>query len=469
MPTRARLKAPLAIILGTVAALAIAEAGLRIAAALVSSTRARAVRRVTNDSAPHVVFVGDSHTFGLGVGPVSALPGVVESVAATDAPPGLHSYNYGRSGATSWTILSDARDAITNIHPDALVVRIGVNNSWATDPEGASVFEGLRIVRLGRLLLANWRDAPKSSPEEKWDVGMRWDEIESGAGASRPADGSGLLVERLDRVNHNASPGWALVPSLERDLRTIASWLPDPKTQLFIVGYLDPVVEFAVVNDALRDIARRLGVTFVDMAALGTRAASFGPRKIFFLDGHPKKLGYAIEGRELVRVLIERGVLKGTVPADPIDWLRDEIARQESLERARPVQILWESDGAGGCRLAVLAKPNSTGQILLGNPGKWWRLERYLVPIDRDSTNRSKALADTNFSTDANGRATVELPRRVVEELGPRAVALAIVKIPENGVERLWASSLLEVGTGAQPEEQPALDEKDDPKNPRAR
>src|SRR5262245_12029188 len=304
----------LAVALGIVLGLALVEATLQIGALLKRDSRAPIARKVVNDAAPHVLFLGDSQTFGLWVRSDQTMPFRAEEIAREHCPPGIHSYNYGRAASTSWNAVAEARAAIPALKPDAVVFRSGMANTVVVRPENANFLARLRLVRL---LTIAWRGR-QPPPDNYWFLGKRWDEL--------PKETADHVTPQLtidDYVVKHDEPfrfSEQERGELAGDVRAIHEIARAAGSRFYILGYSAPNAGFLEVSFALRDIAKNLGVPYIDMALVMRHAMHCAPVQDFhFSDGHPKKLGYAIEARQVVSALARDGFLAGAVPGAPAE------------------------------------------------------------------------------------------------------------------------------------------------------
>src|SRR5262245_14757943 len=138
----------LALLIGIAGAAVAAELALRAGAGVVSLLGLNERARVAADGRPVVLFAGDSNVYGLHVRDTETLAAQAEAVARECDPPGFTAFNRGRSGAPSWIAREEVESALERLKPEAVVVRVGVNDSVTIPPEAESWMDGLRLAKL---------------------------------------------------------------------------------------------------------------------------------------------------------------------------------------------------------------------------------------------------------------------------------------------------------------------------------
>ncbi|HKE01133.1 MAG TPA: hypothetical protein VKE69_08995 [Planctomycetota bacterium] len=413
--SRRALRAAVVLLASTALALAALEVGLRIAAALAPGARPEP----SPDGRPVVLFVGDSHTYGMNVEAGDSMPAQAEAVSRACAPPGFGAVNRGRIASPSWVALDEARESIARYRPVAVVARVGINNRLIGPPEEAGWLDGLRIVRVARIGLRNWADfrasrEPRPLTEMTADGSMRVRTPVRGEGGSAQEFVSRPVAPDADYVR-------TVRPRLRADLVAIAREAERAGARTVFATYFPDAVPFALPNEDLAWAARETGAAFADVASVGRRAIAARPRsELVFFDEHVTPLAYALEAREVVRALREAGAIVGASPDDPIAWLA-------SRPTMRPeVELALERDA---WTLVVRSKPARNGSVILGRPGPPAQTLQGL-PIADDELARSAAASDAlKFSTDAKGEARVPIAPALAG-LPDTARAVAVVVVP---------------------------------------
>lgn len=298
------------LVAGALLALGALELGLRAASAFVGP---RAVPSAAGRET--VLALGDSHTYGVFFSAEEAYPGQLAARLEAREPGRYRVVNLGLPGTNSSELATRLPDWLEAYAPSQVVVCVGVNNVWnrsdaerAEDdsPDTRSLWEGLRVLRLARLVRARFAadgDAPDlraGRPEVerlvrgRGDVAVEFRDEETG---------ELLIRHRGNFDDHRPLP--RSLALLRRDLERIFALSRARGAELVLLTYAEHPVEgpptpaqrnHAAVNEVLRDFAAERGLVLVDAAARirGRLAAGDPPGAYFHPDGfHPTPAGYA--------------------------------------------------------------------------------------------------------------------------------------------------------------------------------
>ncbi len=158
------------LLFGFLLALVILEAGLRLAGSFVGQ---RTIAPGDSTDRVTLLTLGDSHTYGVFYSPADTYPGQLQAILDQRSPDRYHVVNLGLPGMNSSEIAVRLPRWIQRFRPYAVVVCVGINNSWnRSDTEEMRSSGGftrwlasLRITRLGRLVKWNLQ-GPASVPED---------------------------------------------------------------------------------------------------------------------------------------------------------------------------------------------------------------------------------------------------------------------------------------------------------------
>jgi hypothetical protein len=413
------------VLLGVLLGALLVEASLRIAAAVADLAGATARPAATADGRPVVLFVGDSHVFGLYVENNETLPARAAEVSARVSPPGFLSVNRGRPGATTWVALEEVVESIPIHRPVAVVVLVGINNRSSVVPESAGWYESLRLVRLARSFLANLgeEELRKAQAPRRYRFEL----------GHQPRDGPPR------RVEIEAATGWQdypklVQPRLRQDLVEIARQARRAGAKTFFLSYFDDYFAFAEFNADLAWAARETSSEFVDMASLGKQALQVRPRgDLLFFDHHTTPITYELEARELIGAMCRAGVLSGKLEVAPLEWLSRAAGQRRPSLRMAPGETL---------AFAVEWEPGRNGKIVLGAPGAMLLYGWQELPIQDDSVSvLARRDPGLSFTTGDDGTARVEVPAEVRSVLPAQARAVAVMGIGDEGAKlRLFVS-----------------------------
>ncbi|MBI3820917.1 MAG: SGNH/GDSL hydrolase family protein [Planctomycetes bacterium] len=385
---------------GLAASLILIEVLLRIGSLVVSPMRSAAIEWPASKSdAPLAVFVGDSHTFGLWVDESDALPAAAEKLARENCSPGFRAANLGRCGATTWITLDEGLRALEKLRPSILICRCGFNNSFTIRPGSAGILDYFHITKFARIAFANYKD--RGSPEKEKSIGI--------GKLRRDMNPSvDTIAYRVPGSYDYKQDERGVADLRRRDLITLANAAKSANCRFIFLTYLDPSPAFRIVNNDIRRAAEETGSLLVDLEPLGRDAIARGMRSEFLCDdGHPKRIGYAMEARMLVNRMLDSGILRGARAADPLNWY---LGARGSLPdtHALPVAFNILKSPAGDITFEVSAAPGLMGWICAGAESATGAdLPNLHIPVEKNEALASGNLPGFQFTTDAAGKAII--------------------------------------------------------------
>lgn len=298
--------------------LAAMEIALRIGASVVARTASR--RAATDLTAPAILCVGDSHTYGVGAGPDETYPAQLQAKLAKR---GYRTsvVNLGAPGSNTSEIRRSLPQWLRSYTPVAVVVLASVNNCWNDkDADWSDAQEGLpvpcgrrvgiwmqthsRVVRAVSLLLRGWhrqaRDSVEISETREGDRVLHsqnalWD---------RPEERRRLTIEGMYRAL--------------RDLTAIVKLTSEAKAIPILLTYVAKTDDnFSDQNMALRSVAKEMRVMLVDndriIRAAFTAADGLVDEEkaggIFHPDLHLAAGGYSRVSDNIANALAQSGIL----------------------------------------------------------------------------------------------------------------------------------------------------------------
>lgn len=365
----------------TLLLLGLVEAGLRVAASVVSETRGAH----TSGDRRRILCVGDSNTFGVRVAAEDSYPGRLEAFLNRSGDR-YQVLNRGRPGQNTALILKTLRDDLERDRPEVLLVLAGINNGWnVAGREQESFLDGLRLVRLLRIAAHDLRTG----------------------GREEPASGAGEAAA----VTRATDPRTAaeLRQVTRDDLVRIAEVARGAGVRCVLQTYPSHHPHMPPYNDAARDAAAASGALLSDHdRRFGPYIERYGWDRLFFEDSHPVEAGYALMARDLLRDLLEDGVVDGTPLPD--DWepagFRESVTLEvETGPDGRPVALLLGA--APGEGFQVYLSPTREPEVDLGTRR---------IPIGQHAwVEFCKTHAPFRGETGADGTARVPLPEQVRE------------------------------------------------------
>ncbi len=257
-----------------------AEGALRLAGWITLSRRARQAEAEMGAADVRLLFLGESTTFGLGVGPDQAYPAQLQALLAGQAGrPRVASINRGVPGLTTTAMVRSLPEKLEVYRPHMVVILAGANdyNEQLNGLEEAGDgllpaparrrVSGLRLYKMIRLAVELRRPGVKMEGGEV---------LFYRHGASRNI----LYQEPRDEARIAA-----VTARLEANLETLIRLSREAGARPVLMGYLQAIEE----NRVLERVAERTGVPYVStFIHLHER-----PPDLFVEDGwHPSARGH---------------------------------------------------------------------------------------------------------------------------------------------------------------------------------
>ncbi|MBM3978126.1 MAG: SGNH/GDSL hydrolase family protein [Planctomycetes bacterium] len=342
-----------------VVGLALAELGLRVVGFGVKLATGRDGGVERSPGAPAYLCIGDSCVWGPNFDPQRSYPArleaLLESRPASSHAPRPIVLNYGSPGRPSWEVPGELERLLEARRFEAVLVTVGANNVWR-DPRAelrGAWADRIRLWKLARLAAARMRGKPE---------------------VDRPADAVARAEHALDEAR--------LLPQLREDLRASSELAREHSVPLFVVCYAADESSYGLANRCLRQAASELAIGVIDPApAARELAARVGHERVFFLDLHPRPVGYEIVARSAYEGLRAAGVHRGAPLGDLLDGLEAEVAARPLIElsadpgtaatlvlrdgppRARCVLLAWEAQDWSGAAHPLPAQAELAGLL----------------------------------------------------------------------------------------------------------
>lgn len=394
----------------------------------------RKERRVaSHDARPRVLFLGDSHFYGLWMDESRTMPALAEAFSQECDRQGFVAINKARSGATTWILLDDARAAIPELKPMAVVVRGGLMNRFFVDPRRANWWESLYItgiLKIGLRDVRNWIDhVPPIDPLDDAGVGRARDEMR---GREEGHDIRSTIVVRGPSIEEARDYASTVSGEVVNDLTELGRFSTSLGVPVYYVSYLLPSDVLDLVSRDLAAAAAATGSTFVDVRPLTIEALTKLRRgDITLHDGHPTALGYALEARALVAAMVRDGLLSGPEPEDPLTWLARQPL-EPTPEKLRAEASVALDAAAPRWTYVVKGKPGGHGTLYIGAFGEGVPVATELLALREEDVVRCGGDRRFQFVLDARGEARITIETGGPVRIDPSLVATAVV----YGVER---------------------------------
>jgi len=291
-PRRAGFKW-LALAVGLLSSLVLAELVLQLAAAVASPLAQREAQASPDGEAVTILSVGDSHTYGLPLPREDAYPAQLEAALTARHPnTNLRVINLGTPGLNSTFVANRLERQMFQLRPELVIVWVGVNNMWNVaetlgwerpDP-WRPLRRALQNLRLFRLVSIAWFS----------QTGHQYDPDARGGWFEGELPPAGFLEpgKRLKDRSGN------LATDLERMVR-LAHGLDTPI--LFVAYPLPGAVE---INQTIERVAGRMGVAVIETRESLQRAVNAGHGHAALIDEragpHPSRLLYGFVVEDMV-------------------------------------------------------------------------------------------------------------------------------------------------------------------------
>jgi lysophospholipase L1-like esterase len=283
----------------------------------------RQARSAISDlSAPVVLCLGDSHTYGAGVKADESYPARLEALLRGRGF-SVNVVNLGAPGTNTSELRRRLPEWLAAYQPAAVIVLASVNNgwnrrdmAWSDAQDGLPVplmtrladflFTRVRTVRLVTILVhrLDWTRPPEES--------------------ARDREGNLVLHHREEEQKvETAKAGYLRV---RRDLVAIVARVRAAHAVPVLMTYVtDPEYTFETPNLALRSVAAGMKAALADNDR-ALHPLLFGPdgtmdrsarARLFFPDMHPRAQGYEMIAANVEKVLENAGALQAAKAAGP--------------------------------------------------------------------------------------------------------------------------------------------------------
>jgi lysophospholipase L1-like esterase len=379
------------------AGLLLAELALRLVGVgfRVASGRGGGLER--SPSAPAYLCIGDSCVWGPNFDPARSYPAQLEALLVQRGESGRAVQpivlNYGSPGRPSWEVPRDLEPLLDARRFEAVLVTVGANNVWR-DPDAeqrGAWADRIRLWKLVRLVAARLRGPHDVDP-------------------GRPAEAIARAESELDEAR--------LFPRLRADLARSAELARAHGAPLFVVCYASDGGAYGLANRCLRRAAAELALSLVDPEPAARELASrVGHERVYFLDLHPRPVGYQVVARVAWEALRAAGLLGGA-PGEP---LSDPLAGLEQELATRPLIELATDDAPA---IVLRDGPPHARCVLFGWEDPSWTGAEHPLPPQQELASLLGAELDAGslpqravrFEFDANGDARVPLAALLPDE-----------------------------------------------------
>lgn len=423
-----------AILLGTVAGLALDEGILRVWARIQAKDLLTRITDGNPGDRPLVAFVGDSNVWGLYVQPHETLARVVQRLSRENGARGIHTANFAVPGSPTWAVVGQTRKAL-ELKPAVVVARCGINNYSQVAPgEGLGALESLRLVKVARNAAFNW----------KWKNAKKWQQ--NVAGDAAPPQTGGLHQEGVPGIVFTVKPRDAAddpvevlqtrstqtleqcKPRMVADFVEMAELCEKAGAKLVIASYLAGLeAGFNGVRSVMLELDGKHGIVVSDCTkgmaqaqySVDAEARGAMRARLLTLDQHPTALGYEVEARVLARTLKDMGVMPDYVPEPAIAPLKDRPLIVPKFKRAADDTWAFEMEGA----------PKDVFRLIVGPPGTSM-VEQLELPLDAQpflNIAGPRVQALTSVVAGEDGKARLEVPSVVRDQLRGKLRAACIV------------------------------------------
>jgi lysophospholipase L1-like esterase len=394
--------------------LLVLEFGLRVAPLFLDRERSTAVAA----GPKRVVCIGDSFTFGVYFPAAASYPRRLQAwLDAALGPGSIAVVPAGRPGRPTSEIRALLPELLLRERPDVVVVLGGINDRWnhrfASGPL-QFLADHLRLFRVAQIWIAA-------------RLGGRLDDDRPRAGD--PMEGAITLDDETLRTR------------VEENLRAVAAAIRGAGATPLFLTYPAADAAFVAVNGAIRDAAGASGAQLLDLTGLFAReqAARRDVELLIPGDRHPYPAGYDLMARAVAEAIVAAigGPRAIASPTRVASAAAEEKAIELALAPAAPPALL------------VTAPPHRRFQIVVSRTRTPpLRLQRCDLDLGDDELFKLSAkLPWLSGTTDADGRARIELPAETLDSSRPgadglRAAALLLdVRTPERGNVRIWAEA----------------------------
>ncbi|MBI3820616.1 MAG: SGNH/GDSL hydrolase family protein [Planctomycetes bacterium] len=431
----------LVVFASTLFALAAVEFTFRVWGSIEGRRMADDVLAMDPFKRPIVVFCGDSHIYGAYFEKEATIAAAVERRSKRDGSNGIRCINLGIPGAASWDVLEQARLALL-VKPRAIVVRCGINNiAILPDDEGLGWLEKLRITKLIRRTMTNYRLAREAASgdrvaRESMSPGVKADFIQlpDERVGFVMNDREGMPVVRTYKQKHDGEIGECL-PRYILDCKKMAREARAAGAECIFLTYsVERESPFAPLTDAIRVVANEEGAQLVscgegfdrwlkagaepvDPAA---RIVKLQNRRAQYLvkDRHPAPAGYDVEASLVIKKLAGMGIVGNACIEEIEAFAPDRAPGQPAVAQAAGAPAKFEIRGTPGDDVVLLF--GAAGSSVL---------DKITIPLDAtalDKTVPDISLQRIHGVLGADGKTILSVDGEIIQKLPAKAFALCI-------------------------------------------
>jgi lysophospholipase L1-like esterase len=294
--------------LGLALALLVGEGLLQAGAAVVRWTGREAPAALSGGKR-RIVCLGDSNTYGIYVERDQPYPQTLEKLIAEPdgSLPPTEVLNLGFPGNNSSKIRHALPRILRELRPDIVTLMVGTNDWW-TEPEpdpGRTkdpptltdwLYRHSRMYRLMFMIRRSLR-TPTVSVDRRPNP-----DRSSAAGSVSLGE---TVFEWQWQKREGGVTNWA--PALRDNLRAMVQLCREQGVQPVLLTYPAEVRTYGKANEILRQEAAAAGVPLIDLGATFRGVCPDPPcDEWFFLDNHPKPIGYRLVAEQIRDWLLEQ-------------------------------------------------------------------------------------------------------------------------------------------------------------------
>ena len=323
-PSRPLHKKLAGALLGILAALVLAELGMRTAGWISYSLSGRGDESGAADFT--ILCHGDSNVFGLWEAAEESYPGQLERILnERSSETRFKVVNLGVPGMGSGHLLSVIEKELERIEPDLVLVTVGANDAWHWKPAPGidyiepPFWESFRLVKAWRAFQSRREEAARKAthrPDLHADVELTGKDDELGKVYSfTNREGEELVRYSGEEIQMKPTPE-VFNSNLKGNLVRIAELAGN---RILFVGYGSDQEVYGKANPILEQVARELEIEFIETAPLLLTLAErrrFG--EVYYTDHHPRGIGYEVIARQVYSRLVEKGFAEGPAFEDPL-------------------------------------------------------------------------------------------------------------------------------------------------------
>jgi lysophospholipase L1-like esterase len=322
IPMRRIVRTLAGVVVFVLITLAVAEEGLRLAAALTHGRQAP----WRPGSTRHILCVGDSHAYGAGVTAEEALPGQLQRLLDEKFPGVFSVLNYGIPGMSSTEVLHRLPEQVARLAPEAVVVWCGGNNVWnrhEAEPvvgwrdKLAAAVDSLRVVRFVRV----WRRDLRIQGEldgigKPFGDRIHFEVEQKNPRLHKTRVDWGESAEELLYLRGPDHPNRTFEEAAARagaDYDAMFALLEAHGVGMVLVSYPLLFPDFAIFNKAMQEAVARRGIPFVDSPLALLRVPK--ERRSWVYMAHPGPAIYEEIARDVMARLLAMPVRSPRVPS----------------------------------------------------------------------------------------------------------------------------------------------------------